>query len=314
MKRKLVKHGKSTLIVSLPSKWASRNKLSKGDNIHFKDKGKFLELFCDQNLAKSSLTFDVSKLDRTSLFYFIMAAYRRGFDEIILKFEKPEIIHHRTKNKLNIYDAVEFVVSERLIGIEITHHNEHTIVLSEISKSSLEEFDTVLRRTFVLIVEMSKQLLDGMINNSISVLRGTERKHDNITKLISYCLRLISKYEFSPVEKEKNMFHILCQLDKIVDILKYVSRDQISYNKPIKREAKLIIDQIHNSLLLFQLLYYNLDPEVIYALDKNRNDVKTAVWSNVDKLPEHEVRMIAMLSTIQELILDLTEHRMALEI
>ena len=44
MKRKIVKHGNSTLTVSLPSKWAKNNSLKQGDEIDVIENGKELIL------------------------------------------------------------------------------------------------------------------------------------------------------------------------------------------------------------------------------------------------------------------------------
>lgn len=314
MERKLVRHGKSTLILSLPSKWLKKAGLSKGDKVGVEERGDGLLITAlPGQLQKKEFTLNVTHLDRTSLYYYIFACYKHGFDKIIITFDSPHLVHYRKDETINIYDAVRSFIHHRLMNIEITKHTDHELVLEEITPPAYEDFIVLFERILVLTTEMSYALWRGMDRHDTKQLSDIEAQHDNITKLISYCLRLIAKFGYARPEHTPQIYHLLAQFDKIVDILKYAGRDLLKYGKPVRRGTKIIADQVHNSLILFKLLYYDVSQEVISSIEKNRIDVKNAIWSNIDHLPEQEVRIIAVLTQIQELIVDLVEHRLSLD-
>ena len=59
------------------------------------------------------------------------------------------------------------------------------------------------------------------------ILLGTiEEKHNAITKFVTYCLRILNKYGYTPSYQLPLVYHILVSIDKIVDFIKYAARQQ----------------------------------------------------------------------------------------
>ena len=56
MRRKLVKQGNATLMISLPSKWAKENKLDKGDEIILNEYGRDL-IVSTEEVKKERLNY-----------------------------------------------------------------------------------------------------------------------------------------------------------------------------------------------------------------------------------------------------------------
>ncbi len=67
MKRKVVKHGPSTLIVSLPVKWTKNNGINPGDELEVDQIGKKLIISTESTPESRTTEIDITKMDRTSI-------------------------------------------------------------------------------------------------------------------------------------------------------------------------------------------------------------------------------------------------------
>ena len=86
MKRKIVKQGAATMMVSLPSKWVKKNNLEKGDEVDIDEQDKELIITPEKKVEKKKqVTIDITPDKKDNIYPILTHAYRRGFDKIILK-------------------------------------------------------------------------------------------------------------------------------------------------------------------------------------------------------------------------------------
>src|SRR3989344_1396001 len=90
IKRKIVQHGPSTLIISLPSNWVKQNGIKKGDELDVKEEGKTLIVSVDTVATNYSLTEDISGLKPFLVTRFLGRAYQKGYDKIYLTHNNVE--------------------------------------------------------------------------------------------------------------------------------------------------------------------------------------------------------------------------------
>jgi phosphate uptake regulator len=310
--RKLIQHGISSLTVSLPIKWLKERGLKKGDSLYVNIEGNKLVLSTAKSLKIEKISVDVTKLDRTSILLYIQSLYRFGYNEIEVKFSKPTTIHYRKNERVSISSIVHLIVN-RLIGIEIVEQTSNRILIKYITKEAEEDFKVILRRAFLLLKETANNLLEGIRNNDMDLVRTIEEYHDNITKFISYCLRLLNKYGYPDVKKTSFFYHIIATIDKIVDILKYNARDILKYKGKFNKDTIIIWEHINNSIIKYYQLFYNFDFSFVDELSKNRDFVKNLIREKMKKIPQEELMYLTNMKQILEIILDLTEFRMGLE-
>ncbi|MBN2421785.1 hypothetical protein JXB41_01045 [Candidatus Woesearchaeota archaeon] len=171
----------------------------------------------------------------------------------------------------------------------------------------------ILRRIFLLLKEAAESLLEGIMNHDNNLIRAIEEKHDNITKFVSYCLRLLNKYGYPDVKKTCFYYHIIASLDKIADILKYNAREILDYKGKISNATIKIWEQINQSIRGYYNLFYKYDLGIVEQLSKNRDYVKTLIKKEKKDISKEEMALINNMKQILEIILDLTEARMGLE-
>ncbi|MEK6818534.1 MAG: hypothetical protein AABY10_01220, partial [Nanoarchaeota archaeon] len=87
MKRKLVKHGEATLMVSVPSKWIKQKNLGKGDEVDIIESDGNLVVSTERKYKKKEKEITFSSEPESSLRMVIANAYRSGYEKLVVRFE-----------------------------------------------------------------------------------------------------------------------------------------------------------------------------------------------------------------------------------
>ncbi|MBN2421788.1 hypothetical protein JXB41_01060 [Candidatus Woesearchaeota archaeon] len=310
--RKLVKHGGSTLMTSLPIHWLKDRGLEKGDSVFIEEEGNKLIINTEQPLKIEKVSVDITRLDRTSILLCIQSLYRFGYNEIEFKFKEINTTHHRKAKKVNIPSVIHYVVG-RCIGIEVVEESSNRMLIKYITKETREDFKTILKRIFLLLKETADCLLEGIKTNDLSLISTIEKKHDNISRFVSYSLRLLNKFGYPDVKKTCLYYHVIASIDKIVDVLKYNARDLLIYKKKLHPETIDLWNQINKSIEGYYELFYKFSLEKANELGENRDHVKNLLNKKEESIPKKEIILLTKMIQILEIILDLTEFRMGLE-
>ncbi len=96
MKRRVIQIANSTQLISLPRKWTLQFGIKKGDELEVEEKGNKIEVSTEKSRDIEKVVLDVSDLDRSSLIYYLRAAYRRGFDMVEVRFNLPKTKYFRS--------------------------------------------------------------------------------------------------------------------------------------------------------------------------------------------------------------------------
>ena len=150
MKRKVARIGPSTLMISLPSKWAKKYGLKKGDELDILENNEKLIVSTQDEISKKELEINVSSLD-LMLYRLIGAVYKSGYEQVKIVFNTPKQLE-------TIYD----VLRKTCIGFEIIEQSKNFIVIKEISKPEQQEFENVLRRNFLFLLSVANDSLDSV--------------------------------------------------------------------------------------------------------------------------------------------------------
>lgn len=312
LKRKVIKHGPSTYIISLPVEWVKKHNITKGAELEVTEEGKKV-IICSENGEKPlEITVDITGLDRTSIMYIIRSFYRLGYDTVKIIFNKPTTIYQRTGKTINTLSVIHTEVN-RLIGYEIIQEGEKHCTIKDLQGISEKDFETILRRIFLLIVDTSRDLLEGINSNNRPLLESIENKHDTITKFVSYCLRLLNKKGFLIQRKASYYYHIIALLDRITDVIKYAAREIIAYNKKLDSQIIQIIDIIVKDIYNYYQLFYEYSNNKITEINTNRYKAEKELKKIPNQIKTHEIIIANSMFQILEILLDLVEARTALE-
>jgi phosphate uptake regulator len=309
MERNLVKHGPSTLIISLPRKWVIKNNLKAGNSVFLQEKEEGL-VVSPNKIEKEPKKIDVdfSGLDRTSIMFYLRALYREGYSEIKINFKNQSTIYYRLGKTLRVSSIILHEI-QRLIGIEIIEQRKKYILLKQLAETKSEEFQPTFRRVFFLFNSMFKSIIEDLKTNDYESLSSIEEQHDNITKAISFCLRII---RVNHIEDEKHLFqkyHILMHLDVMLDILKYFCRSVIENHKKFDDKTLRIITSLYEIYYLYDSLFFKkINPDLV----REWNEKEEKVREEINKLNKKQYQDIAYLVPLIEILRDLVETKLCM--
>jgi phosphate uptake regulator len=300
--RKLIQHGLSSLTIAIPANWVKKRNLKKGDYVFVKEDQDSLIIKTTNSKYFESKKINLENLDRTSITLAIQQAYRIGYKEIEIKYENDLIVHLRKNEKIHIAQIVQ-EITQRLIGFEIIRTEKNLFLIRQLTNENHEDMDNLLRRIFLLLIEISNKLR-LQLNNKTELIE-IENLHRSINNLSNYYLRLLNLYGHKDSKQTKIQYFVISSIEKIVDIIKYNSRFY-SKNKQILSENSLKqLKKIEEAIQIYYSLYYKPNNSKILEFSKLRNEVKFEIEKNILEFSKYELVILISQKQILELLMDL---------
>ncbi len=265
MKRKIIKQGPSTLMISIPHAWAKQHGLTKGTQIEITERDDALVISTDASPSKTT-TLSLAHLSESSTRTAIVNAYRLGYDKITLSFD----------DSAKAIDVIDTTLKEYLLGFEVTSKGKKSVVIEAITEPSNERFDVL----FAKILHNIGQLIEGTVSR---LEKGTPfRDYNEITMRIhrydNFCRRVATKtrhfgdalplfYTFSNtlIHAQRELYHLNRLLDK---------SPGLKLNGPL-------LGQLSQCFSLLREGYVNTD---VIALEKLHALEKTAIYEEMPKM------------------------------
>lgn len=277
MRRKLIKIGDSTLLISLPREWVIANNLTKGDEAEVEIDQDKLYVWCNSRLRKEKLELDVTEF-RDTLPRLLYSLYRSGIDELEL-----------TSTDTKLIDKVKSVLWKEAVGFEIIDQGKNSCKIISVSGKT-EDFQNILRRLFLVTVTMGTESLASIKKGSS--MENVLYLEQESNRLANMLIRSINKYGSHGFKKIGPLYYIIQELESIGDQYKYLAQF-LSHKKGKLMFRNNIISIFEESLQILRQtyeLFYKLNQEKAYEIRKMRNELVEEILKNYQKkLPEHEL-------------------------
>jgi phosphate uptake regulator len=241
MKRKLVKHGPSTLITSLPANWVKKMGLKSGDEIDVEEEGNKLIIKTEKKDQFSSATIDLSK--KKFLKRFINIIYNLGYDEIIIKNSSSKIISE-IKSSL-----------DELMGFEIVDQSISSITIRAVAQSS-EDLDVIIKRIFFITSSMGKEIEKMTYSGKTNMIKEVICLEEMQNRLCHFACRNLNKLGYKNEKLSCYSYFIVEQLEQIGDQYKMMIKSvkPEDYDKKTRRILLLIVEYFDLILRQFSAL------------------------------------------------------------
>jgi len=293
MRRKIIKQGNNTLTITLPSEWARRYNLQAGNEIELEERGKSLILRTDKKSNLEQCSMSISNLDpmlRRTLF----ALYLKGYEEISLTF-----------NSAREMDIIQSSMNE-IIGMEVIDQVKNTIIIKELAHPEYSEFDNILRKTFLLLLNTSKETLSAWEKGDYDYLDALAQTDKNVNKFTNFCRRTLVKNDSYDFRKSSSMFLIVAELEKIGDLYRdiclHIAKNKFKTNK----EVHVVFEDVNNFLHDFYDIFYKFELKKLRDMSKSKERLDKEIESLFGKASKKEMKILFQLSTISEITFDMT--------
>ncbi|MBS3074067.1 hypothetical protein J4447_01285 [Candidatus Pacearchaeota archaeon] len=180
--RKLIKQGGGGLTIYLPKKWLDRKGLKEGDKVSvIEDEG---SLIIEGKVnKKNEIIIGINESNINDLRHLLTHAYRRGFSRIIINHERTE----------RIIKEVKKVVSNVLLGFELTKIEGNELLIENISEPSEEKYEVMMQKVFLVISETMQLMSNDFSKGKFDDANEMKELRDQSDKFIIFCKRLLSK-------------------------------------------------------------------------------------------------------------------------
>jgi len=294
MKRKVALIGPSTYMVSLPSKWAKENNVKKGDEVEVEAKDKELIISTEKKLPEVK-RLDLEEKEVGHFHKYLLAyLYHKGYDEIRISL--------RGRNaSLTIQERMD-----QLIGYEVVSETDKSITIKSVSEPNQKEFDSILRRIFLIQLEMSSSCYDAFLKADYDLLGKISLMESTNNRLTDYCKRMINKFGYKERENTTFIYVIIRDLERLADMYKdlcFAFFREDSYKLP-----KQLLDMLNETNYFFRFfyeLYYSFNPEKISEFFERKDKMKKAANLAMLKSKGKETIFLHILAEIQNTIFEL---------
>lgn len=256
MKRKLVKHGEATMMISLPAKWLRENQLKKGDEIELLEEAGNIKILKDSSKIKEEIELEINSLEESSIRTIVTNAYRAGYDIIKVRFSNEKILK-----------IIKEVVEKNILGFEITKKEGNFCLIESITEPSKEQFDNIFSKVFLNIeelFELTKKYLEGEKGDFEDlILKSLE--YDN------FCRRLILKNQEDKIVIFQWNFNssLIHGAREIYHFLKYLEKIKIKSNK----KELAFFNKVWETFQLLKEAYYKKDLVNLEKIHENEKNI-----------------------------------------
>ncbi len=255
MKRKLVKHGEATLMVSIPSKWIKQKHLGKGDEVDIVESDGDLIVSTDKKLKKKEKEIVFSSETESSLRMVITNAYRSGYEKLTVKFENDKQ-----------FGMIKEVVEKYLLGFEIINEDKNSCIIENITEPSIEQFSNIFSKVLMNI----EFLIDNVYDYFEGKTADFEKTEQKIVEFDNFCRRVI--YKQGNLEGQQLLWAFHTALNhgqrELYQLLIYLKKNAVKDNKDIKET----IEKVKEVFALLKSAYYEKNQRTInkiHTLEKN---------------------------------------------
>ncbi len=328
MKRRVIKQGHNTLTITLPSDWTKRYNVLPGAEVDLTEKSNGLFVSTEKHNNFDKTEFDITGMDIPTIWKYFMAAYREGYDEVLIKFNESDKIdspykfltqhridlaYKKEREKKRILEALHGLVT-RFIGFEIVEHGKGFVIVREMGHVSEKEFDNSLRRIFFLIQQMSEETLEAIKTKNPKIISHMHDVDINLDKFHDYCIRILNKTANKDCKKTSLYFSILFLLELIGDEFKNISTHLINDFPNMKmKHVQVLVESIKEQIDSFYDLFYKFDKEKIKKVSEIDSRTYMVFPEIYKKSSEEEKEIFHHLRMISRYINSLLELRIEME-
>lgn len=283
MEKKLTAQGskdRKSYMVTLPIEWIKARGLDKTRVVDMELVGNTI-VISPTSAIKKKVSIDAEQFKDT-LEKVIAVFYRMGVDEIKIEYRNSEMIKR-----------IQSIIGERMMGFEIIEHGKNYLIIKDLIKEGGEEFKTVLRRLFLLLLFIAKEITEKIKKKDTQEAYEIIEAEKSINRLSNFCLRLLIKRGHADYAKIPFYLNLCGEIEKLSDEYKGLYLELLKEKKGWSIGSSL--SDLYTCLVDAYNLHYDFDT-VKY------NNGRYAVYSLFKKLTNPQLPYGYFLGSIAKRI------------
>lgn len=265
-KRKIIKFGNSSFVITIPNTWLKSNNLDKGDEINFIETEDTLIYTTKKPEEKDTVSLNIDSLPLKIFNKILISYYLKNYKYIKIQGEK--VIERLEEIR---------VFKEKLPSIEIYEIGKDYLILKDMSSPEKLDIETLIEKIVGILNLLFEEIIEERRNSFIMQLDS------NVNKLtfLSYKTINCNLKKQEKLQENQNVIYnwrIISNLENIGDILKRVSR-YINNNKDadkdvIIKKMILTVKEYFNFITSLLNKEINIENNLLLYLDKKQSVLK----------------------------------------
>ena len=259
MKRKIVKTGQNTLIMSLPAGWIKKNNLEKGQFLELEENAGVLKIYPTQKTQKSISL----KLKDEGYWYInrlLRKMYAAGYDQIEIAYSMPSQIDHIRKS------------ANYLEGFEVMKSEKNSCILKNILKTRDLDYKELLDNIIWLIHSQLELFVEFISKDSKKELKEIKGINESVIRLAHLGRRILNLECKQDVVILKDSFLLFTNLLYLSSYLTFASKELVEKERKLEKEEQDLIVETKGLYEDLVFAYRNKDLKGIQDFFQKRND------------------------------------------
>lgn len=294
MRRKVIQIAESTQLISLPRKWCIANNIKKGDELEISEEQDRLGISTTTGPKKQErVTVSIAGLGQASR-ALVSSLYKGGYDEFKVIFDSAEELR-----------GVQDIVKDSCSNFEIVEQGKNYVVAKRISESIPEEFDSVLRRTFMFLKNMVEESYTAVEAGDANLLNTVIAMDSSINRFTYFCRRVLNKHGRGPYRVTSPLYLIVDELEEIADRYKYICRARLNINQKITPSLLGVFENVNKMVDLLTTLFYKFNWQTLNEIFSIKKSIDALVPALIQKIHKNEFPILLNLLVIADKIYEL---------
>lgn len=297
MKRKIVRHGPSSLTISIPMKWAKQKNLKAGDEINVEENEGDLKISTSVKPKKSTINIDVSDAGVMTN-RIIAATYKAGYDFVN--------ITYKTSGELQI---IQDTVYRSCHTYEIMNIENNVVRVKTISDLDPAEFNGILKKMAQVFTNSADETLQALktddsdkLSNIIVIDRMIDRHAD-------FCRRVLNSGNSFENQRTGPLYVLVEQTEIAADVLKRICNTSIKKGKPEESVIKLF-SKVNDMIRLFYTSLFNFNMDNMVKLGK----LEVQIRQEVESIKTKDTAVLIHVYTLFETVFEMKSALMTMRI
>lgn len=214
--------------------------------------------------------------------------YQLGYDEIEINFEDSETLKEIQQRMANC------------IGFEIIDQKPNRVYIKSIATTLDSEFDTLLRKAFMITNEMARGILEALEKKEYSRMKELRNMEVLNNKFTDVCIRILNKKGYKTPNRTMQMYEIIKNIERLGDEFKHICSLFDEKSKIIDKELVKYFKETIEYYLAFYNIFYKFDPALKKKIYLERKSLLQKYNSSLEKNKGMEARFLHHLINIVE--------------
>lgn len=304
--RKLIRLGKSSLAVTLPSKWLKRHSLREGDVVYLEEREEGLLVapgLREQRERLEQARVELAPGEEESAERMIISFYQAGYSEI-------RIVYSGGRMPAGLLSQVRGSLA-RLVGLEVFEEGENYVQLQMVADTSTMSLERILSRMEILVKNDVRDLEDYYEEKDSSYLRSVVERDVELDKFYFLLSRQVALSLKSSSYAEKigvksrplllPYFNYGKTLERVGDVLVSIARALLAGESIAKSHLHTARRAVENGINVFR------------TGDKASKSSLVNLYSRYFSTTHRQSLVDYLVGNLLSLSLDMLESRIDLE-